>query len=127
VVDPRAAFATRERFPQARQMIQQFPQHVLPGLALDASAYIAVLTHDPRLDDPSLHIALTSQARYVGALGSQRTHTKRLERLRQAGLTDAQLARLHAPIGLPLGGRSPAEIALSIMAQITQVRYGTRV
>ena len=127
VVDPRVAFATRERFPQARQMIQQFPQHVLPGLALDASAYIAVLTHDPKLDDPTLHIALTSQARYVGAVGSQRTHTKRLERLRQAGLTDAQLARLHAPIGLPLGGRSPAEIALSIMAQITQVRYGTRV
>jgi xanthine dehydrogenase accessory factor len=127
VVDPRAAFTTRERFPQARQLIQQFPQQVLPGMALDASTYIVVLTHDPKLDDPSLHIALTSQARYVGALGSQRTNARRIDRLRALGVTEEQIARLHAPIGLPLGGRSPAEIALSIMAQITQVRYGAAV
>jgi xanthine dehydrogenase accessory factor len=124
VVDPRAAFATAERFPHVTQLIKEYPQHALPRLALDGSAYIVVLTHDPKLDDPSLQVALTSQARYVGALGSQRTHAKRLERLRQAGLTEAQLARLHAPIGLPLGGRSPAESALSIRAQIVQVRYG---
>jgi xanthine dehydrogenase accessory factor len=124
VIDPRAAFATHERFPQVTRLIKEYPQHALPKLALDGSAYVAVLTHDPKLDDPSLQVALTSQARYVGALGSQRTHAKRLERLRQVGLTDAQLARLHAPIGLPLGGRSPAEIALSIMAQVVQARYG---
>jgi xanthine dehydrogenase accessory factor len=124
VVDPRSAFATPERFARAGRLIREYPQHVLPGLSLDASAYVVVLTHDPKLDDPSLQIALPSGARYVGALGSQRTNTLRIERLRELGLTDEQLARLHAPIGLPLGGRSPAEIALSIMAQIVQVRYG---
>ncbi len=124
VVDPRSAFATHERFAQAGQLIKEYPQHVLPGLPLDASTYVVVLTHDPKLDDPSLQVALASGARYVGALGSQRTNALRAERLRQLGLTDEQLARLHAPIGLPLGGRSPAEIALSIMAQIVQVRYG---
>ncbi len=124
IVDPRAAFATSERFPQATRIIREYPQHALPELGLDASTYLVVLTHDPKLDDPSLYVGLTSPVRYVGALGSQRTNARRVERLRQMGVSEEQLARLHAPIGLPLGGRSPAEIALSIMAQITQVRYG---
>ncbi len=122
VVDPRAAFATRERFPHATQLIREWPQHALSAMKLDHSAYVAVLTHDPKLDDPALKIALTSNARYVGALGSRRTNQLRIARLREAGLSEEQLARLHAPIGLPIGGRSPAEIALSIMAEITQVR-----
>lgn len=122
VVDPRAAFATRERFPHATKLVRQFPQRALPELELDQSSYVVTLTHDPKLDDPALQFALQSKARYVGALGSQRTNQKRLERLREAGLTDDQLARLHAPIGLPLGGRSPAEIAISIMAEIVQVK-----
>jgi xanthine dehydrogenase accessory factor len=127
VVDPRAAFATRERFPHATQLVKEWPQKVLPSMQLDESAYVTVLTHDPKLDDPALQIVLSSNARYVGALGSRRTHAKRLERLRQLGLTEAQLARLHAPIGLRLGGRSPSEIALSIMAQVVQAKYGPHV
>lgn len=121
VVDPRGAFATRERFPQATELVKAWPQDVLPSMRLDRSAYVAVLTHDPKVDDPALQIALKSGARYVGALGSQRTHGKRLERLRKAGLTDEQLARLRAPIGLPLGGRTSGEIAVSILAEIVQV------
>lgn len=127
VVDPRAAFATRERFPQASRIIREYPQRALPELGLDGSAYLVILTHDPKLDDPSLYLGLTNPLRYVGALGSQRTNARRIERLRQMGVNEEQLARLHAPIGLPLGGRSPAEIALSILAQITQVRYGLSV
>jgi xanthine dehydrogenase accessory factor len=92
------------------------------NLVLDQSAYIAVLTHDPKLDDPALQLALTSNARYVGALGSRRTNQKRIERLQKAGLTDIQLSRLHAPIGVNLGGRSSSEIAVSIIAEIIKVR-----
>ena len=91
-------------------------------LSLDKSAYIAVLTHDPKLDDPALKFALISNARYVGALGSRRTNQKRLERLRKAGLGEDLLAKLHAPIGLDLGGRSQGEIAISIMAEILQIK-----
>ena len=122
VVDPRSAFATRERFPHATELVKEWPQHALPRLGLDGWAYVVVLTHDPKFDDPALQVALTSEARYVGALGSRRTNQKRMERLRKAGLTEEQLARLHAPIGLPLGGRSPAEVAVSIMAQIIQAK-----
>jgi xanthine dehydrogenase accessory factor len=122
IVDPRGAFATRERFPEATELIKEWPQKALPEMALDGSAYVAVLTHDPKLDDPALQVALRSEACYVGALGSKRTAEKRARRLREAGLTDEELARLHAPIGLPLGGRSPAEIAMSIMAEILQAK-----
>lgn len=124
VVDPRAAFATEERFPHAAELIREWPQQVLPEMGLDSSAYVVLLTHDPKFDDPALQVALRSEARYVGALGSHRTNEKRLERLRKGGLTEKELARLHAPIGVPLGGRSPAEIAVSIMAEIVQVRNG---
>lgn len=122
VVDPRSAFATEERFPHANELIREWPQHALPHMSLDMSAYVVVLTHDPKLDDPALQVALPSAARYVGALGSTRTARKRVERLTAAGLSEEQLARLHGPIGLPLGGRTPEEIAVSIMAEIIQVK-----
>ena len=122
LVDPREAFATRERFPRADELIRAWPEDALPGLELDDNAHIAILTHDPKIDDPALKIALVSGARYIGALGSKRTAAARLERLRAAGLDETSLARLHAPIGLHLGGRSADEVALSIMAEIVQVR-----
>ncbi len=122
LVDPREAFATQERFPRADEIIRAWPEDALPGLELDDNAHIAILTHDPKIDDPALKIALVSGARYIGALGSTRTAKARLERLRAAGLDEASLARLHAPIGLNLGGRSADEVALSIMAEIVQVR-----
>jgi len=122
VIDPRSAFITSDRFPSATQLIKGWPQEILPQLALDAAAYFAVLTHDPKLDDPALRIALTSEVRYVGALGSRRTHEKRIKRLRAAGLSADQIARLHAPIGLSLGGRSPGEVAVSILAEIVQIK-----
>ena len=124
IVDPRGAFNTRERFPHATALIKEWPQKALASMSLDHWAYVVVLTHDPKLDDPALQVALTSDARYVGALGSRRTNALRIERLRRAGLTEDQLARLHAPVGLDLGGRSPAEIALSIMAEIVRVKNG---
>jgi xanthine dehydrogenase accessory factor len=124
VVDPRGAFATRERFPTATELLREWPDKALSKMTLDGTAYVVTLSHDPKLDDPAMQIALPSDARYVGALGSRRTNTLRHERLLQAGLSEEHLARLHAPVGLPLGGRSPSEIALSIMAEIVQVRYG---
>lgn len=122
VVDPRAAFATRQRFPNASQLVRKWPQQALPELQLDRSAYVVSLTHDAKIDDPALQLALRSQARYVGALGSRRTNQLRRERLSQAGFTGEELARLHAPVGLDIGGRTPAEIAVSIVAEMIQVR-----
>jgi xanthine dehydrogenase accessory factor len=122
LVDPRQAFASRERFPHVDQLIQTWPDEAMEDLKLDKSSYVVVLTHDPKLDDPALISALKSDARYIGALGSRRTNQKRFERLRVAGLADDQLTRLHAPIGLDLGGRSSNEIAISIMAEIVKVR-----
>ena len=116
LIDPREAFATEDRFPHVGELVQEWPQDALENISLDKSAYIAVLTHDPKLDDPALQIALKSGARYIGALGSRRTNEKRIERLRNAGLSEDQLSRLHAPIGVDLGGRSSSEIAVSIMA-----------
>lgn len=122
IVDPRTAFATPERFPHVDQLVHQWPDEALPQLGLTPNTYIALLTHDPKLDDPALMVALPSQAAYIGALGSKTTHAKRVERLRQAGLSGEQIARLHAPIGLELGGRTPAEIALSVISEIVVVR-----
>jgi xanthine dehydrogenase accessory factor len=95
---------------------------VLPDYGLDASTFLVLLTHDPKIDDPALKIALSSGARYVGALGSKRTNQRRVERLLADGVSEAELARLHAPIGLPLGGRSPEEIAVSILAELIQAK-----
>jgi xanthine dehydrogenase accessory factor len=122
LVDPRSAFATRERFPHVHSLIGEWPDSALSDMTLNHSAYVVVLTHDPKLDDPALIEALQSDARYVGALGSKRTNRLRIERLREAGLTDEQIGRLHAPIGLYLGGRTPPEIAVSILAEIIKVR-----
>jgi xanthine dehydrogenase accessory factor len=122
LIDPREAFANRERFPHVNKLLRQWPQDALSNLPIDRSAYIVVLTHDPKLDDPALQLSLKSNACYVGALGSRRTNQKRLQRLGKAGLTEEQLSQLHAPIGLKLGGRSQSEIAISIMAEIIQVK-----
>jgi xanthine dehydrogenase accessory factor len=125
VVDARGAFATEERFGHADELIHAWPDEVLPG-RLNSNSMVVLLTHDAKLDDPALLVALPSKARYVGALGSPKTHAKRLERLREAGVPAEQLARLHAPIGLPIGGRTPEEIAVSIIAEIVAVRNGKR-
>jgi len=121
VIDPRGAFASAERFPGV-QLSDEWPDEALARLGLDERTALVALSHDPKLDDPALELALPSQLFYIGALGSRRTHEKRLERLRAAGL-GALLGRIHSPIGLDLGGRSPAEIAVSILAEVIQVRY----
>jgi len=123
VVDPRRAFNNRLRFPGASALIAEWPDKALERLELSRADYVVVLTHDPKLDDPALLVALRSQAGYIGAIGSVRTNRNRLERLRESGVTEAELSRLHAPIGLDIGGRKPEEIALSIMAEINQVKY----
>ncbi|GAC1559459.1 MAG: XdhC family protein [Beijerinckiaceae bacterium] len=116
IVDPRTAFATPERFPDVR-VIAEWPDKVLPELGLDRYTAIALLTHDPKIDDPALTLALKAECFYIGALGSRKTHAKRLERLAAAGLA-TQGARIHAPIGLDIGAVSPAEIAVSILGEI---------
>lgn len=122
VVDPRTAFASPERFPHADHLIPRWPDEALPEIGLTRETSVVVVTHDPKLDDPALLVALPSPASYIGALGSPKTHAQRIKRLLENGLTQEQIDRLHAPIGLDLGGRTPAEIALSIMAEIVAVR-----
>lgn len=121
IVDPRRAFATPERF-EGVKLVHTWPDEALAELKLDATSAVVTLTHDPKLDDPALIAALKSPAFYVGALGSKRTHAKRVARLTEAGLADA-IGRIHAPVGLDLGGRAPKEIAVSILAEVIQVRY----
>ena len=123
VIDPRKAWASEERFPSVR-LVDAWPDEAMTALAPDHRSAVVLLTHDPKLDDPALRVALGSPAFYVGALGSRRTHAKRLARLSDEGLNADDLARIHAPIGLAIGGRSPAEIAIAILAQITQVLHG---
>lgn len=122
LIDPRTAFATAERFPEVDEMYHQWPDEALPEIGLNSETAVVLITHDPKLDDPALKIALPSRAFYVGALGSPKTHARRVARLLEEGLTQAQMDRLHAPIGLNIGGRTPAEIGLSIMAEIVAVR-----
>jgi xanthine dehydrogenase accessory factor len=119
IVDPRQAWATPERFPGV-VLSGDWPDQALRSLGPDARTAVVTLTHDPKLDDAALAVALRSPAFYVGALGSKKTHAARLERLRGLGLSAAELARIHAPVGLAVGARSPAEIAVSILAQVTQ-------
>jgi xanthine dehydrogenase accessory factor len=119
IVDPRTAFASIERFPDVK-LIAEWPDVALPPLNVDAYTAFVALTHDPKIDDPALQHALARDCFYIGALGSKKTHAKRVTRLKEAGLSDAAIARIHAPIGLPIGAVSPAEIALAIMAEITQ-------
>ncbi len=117
IVDPRTAFATPERFPDV-QLLAEWPDDVLPRLRLDAFTAVALLTHDPKIDDQALLAALRAECFYIGALGSRKTHARRLERMRAEGFGDHELARVHAPIGLDIGAVSPAEIALSILGEI---------
>jgi xanthine dehydrogenase accessory factor len=124
VVDPRKAFGNLERFPHVDQLITEWPDDALTALGLTRATALAMLTHDPKLDDPALLVALRSPAFYVGALGSRGTQEKRRARLREAGLSDDQLARLRGPIGLDLGGRTPEEVAVSILAEIVAARNG---
>jgi len=119
IVDPRTAFASPERFPDVR-VIAEWPDVALPPLNVDRYTAFVALTHDPKIDDPALLHALKRDCFYIGALGSRKTHARRLERLKAQGVTDNELSRIHAPIGLDIGAVSPAEIAVAIMAQITE-------
>ncbi|WP_194813574.1 XdhC family protein [Nocardia sp. XZ_19_385] len=126
VCDARAVFTTAARFPEAHEVVVDWPDRYLRSLSVDARTVVCVLTHDAKFDLPLLEVALRLPVGYVGAMGSRRTHVERLHRLRESGLTDSELARLRSPIGLDLGGRTPAETALSIAAEIiAEVRGGT--
>lgn len=120
IVDPRTAFASIERFPDVK-VIAEWPDVALPPLGIDHYTAFVALTHDPKIDDPALTHALAHDCFYVGALGSKKTHAKRVDRLKQAGLNATDLARIHAPIGLDIDAISPAEIAVAIMGEITKV------
>jgi xanthine dehydrogenase accessory factor len=124
VCDARPVFATRARFPDADEVVTDWPHRYLSGLSVDERTVICVLTHDPKFDVPLLEVALRTPAAYIGAMGSRRTHADRLDRLREAGLTDAELARLRSPIGLDLGARTPEETAVAIAAELIQLRWG---
>lgn len=117
IIDPRTAFATPERFPGV-PVLAEWPDVVLPDVAIDRYTAVVALTHDPKIDDPTLAAALRSECFYIGALGSRKTHERRVQRLTALGFTEADLARIHAPIGLDIGAVSPAEIAVSILAEI---------
>jgi xanthine dehydrogenase accessory factor len=119
IVDPRTAFASLERFPDVK-IVAEWPDVALPPLHVDRYTAFVALTHDPKIDDPALIHALSRDCFYIGALGSRKTHGRRLERLKAQGVSDADLARIHAPIGLDIGAVSPAEIAVAIMGQITE-------
>ena len=118
IVDPRTAFASAERFPDVK-VIAEWPDKALPPLGVDRYTAFVALTHDPKVDDPALLHALERGCFYIGALGSRKTHGRRIERLKDQGASDERLARIHAPIGLPIGAISPPEIAVAIMGEIT--------
>lgn len=117
IIDPRTAFATQERFPDV-DLVADWPQNVLPDMKLDRFTGIACFTHDPKIDDPALEEALRADCFYVGALGSRKTHGRRVERLTEAGFTEEQIGRIRAPIGLDIGAVSPAEIAVSVLGEV---------
>jgi xanthine dehydrogenase accessory factor len=123
VVDPRRAFATTERFP-GLTLRHDWPDEALDAIRLDERSAVVTLTHDPKIDDPALDRALRAPVFYIGALGSKKTHAARLQRLAEAGFDQAALARIHGPAGLAIGAKSPAEIAISVLAQLTAARHG---
>jgi xanthine dehydrogenase accessory factor len=127
VIDPRKIFASDARFPHVNKLIQKWPRSAFAEVELTPDTAVALLTHDPKIDDPSLGILLDRELFYIGALGSRKTHAKRLERLARKGFTANETSRIHAPIGLDIGAASPAEIAISIMAEIVSVRNGKQV
>jgi len=119
IVDPRESFAAADRFPGVTLNLE-WPDAAMESLALDQRCAVVTLTHDPRLDDPALQVTLRSDAFFIGCLGSKKTHASRLRRLGKAGFSEAELARVKGPVGLPIGSRSPAEIAVSVLAQVTE-------
>ncbi|MBE1284785.1 MAG: XdhC/CoxI family protein [Rhodobacteraceae bacterium] len=123
IVDPREAFASQERFP-GETLIHDWPDDAVAQIGLDARTALVLLTHDPKLDDPALEAALGANCFYIGALGSTRTHAKRVARMQEAGFTEAQIARIHGPIGMDIGAAGPAEIAVSILGEMTAVLRG---
>lgn len=124
VIDPRRGFAESQKF-EGFAVMGDWPDEAMATLKPDSRTAVVTLTHDPKLDDPALAAALRSNAFYIGALGSKKTHAARLERLKEAGFSDTELARIHGPVGLNIGALSPAEIAVSIVGQITQIRRGS--
>lgn len=126
IVDPRSAFASEERFPDVANILHSYPDKALPQLGLDRSAYLAVLTHDPKIDDKALLTALPAEIPYVGVLSSGRTHRQRVARLKEAGLSDELIGRIRTPIGIDIGASTPEEIAVCILAEIIAVRNGQR-
>jgi xanthine dehydrogenase accessory factor len=124
VVDARAKFATKERFPEADELIVAWPDEAMAKVTVDNSTYVVILTHDPKFDLPALRSVLKKDAGYIGAIGSRKTNQNRFDALRSEGFTEAQLARVHGPIGLDLGSRGAEETALGILAEITAVRFG---
>lgn len=126
IVDGRGRFATRARFPDVEELIVEWPDDVIPRLQIDASTYVVILTHDPKFDLPTLKALASTKPRYIGAMGSRETRRQHMEELRAQGVPDEFLKTVYGPVGLDLGGRSPAEMALAIMAQIIAVRYHRR-
>jgi xanthine dehydrogenase accessory factor len=125
VIDPRSAFATVERFAAADELLCEWPQKAMPEVGLNEASYVAVLSHDLKIDLPALEAALRSPARYIGALGSRKTHAKRLAALTEMGFAAAEIDRIHSPIGLDLGGgRRAEEIALSVIAEVVKASHG---
>jgi xanthine dehydrogenase accessory factor len=124
VVDARSKFAGRDRFPEARRVINAWPDEVLKDLPMDGSTYVVILTHDPKFDDPTITAALRGQPRYIGAIGSKKTHRDRVARLVKAGVDPNEIERVHAPIGLDLGAQTAEETALAILSQMVAVRHG---
>jgi len=124
VIDARAKFATKERFPEADELMVAWPDEAMSKIPIDSATYIVVLTHDPKFDLPALRSVLKKDAGYIGAIGSRKTNQNRFDALRKEGFTEEQLARVHGPIGLDLGGRGAEETALGILAEITAVRFG---
>jgi len=125
VADARATWATPERFPDVDELVVAWPEGVLDHVELDARTYVALLSHDPRFEDPVFPIVRHSPVRYIGAMGSRRTHRQRVERLQSAGWSDEEVARIHGPIGLDIGAETPGETAIAILGEMIQVRYGS--
>jgi xanthine dehydrogenase accessory factor len=124
VIDARSVLATEERFPDVHRLVRAWPEEAMAGLPLGSQSSVVILTHDPKFDIPALVCALRSPARYIGALGGRVTHQQRREQLQEQGFSEADLGRIRAPIGLDIGSRTPAELAVAILAEILAVRYG---